>query len=104
MYLHFLEAGDGSALECEAESGSALKSKFLKLYRLKMELWGAWRLKWCLGGSIDPWSQIPITLMRSRILIRIKVITSWIRIRIRIEVKPLLFRLLADKQTSASYA
>ncbi len=37
---------------------------------------------WCPGGSIDQWSQIPITLMRSRILIRIRTkVKSWIRIR-----------------------
>jgi hypothetical protein len=40
----------------------------------------AWRLKM---ESIDQWSQIPITLMRSTIWVRIKV-KSWIRIRIKV--------------------
>jgi hypothetical protein len=47
---------------------------------LKME---AWRLKWSLRGSIDQWSQIPITWMRSRIRIRVRVKSLF---RIRVEV------------------
>ncbi len=50
------------------------------------------RLKWRRGGSkLRPevyegqWSQIRITMMRSRIRVRIKV-KSWIRIRIGIKV------------------
>jgi hypothetical protein len=42
--------------------------------------------KWSPGGSIDQSSQIPITLKRSRIRIRIKV-ESWIRIKILIRIK-----------------
>ncbi len=42
----------------------------------KMESWRVY---------IDKWSQIPITLMRSRIRIRIKV-KSWIRIRIKVKI------------------
>ncbi len=39
--------------------------------------------KWSPGGPIDQWSQIPVTLIRSKIRIRIKV-KSWIKIRIHI--------------------
>jgi hypothetical protein len=35
--------------------------------------------KWSPGGSLDQWSQIPITFIRVRIRIKVK---SWIRIRI----------------------
>ncbi len=41
------------------------------------------------GGSVDQWSQICITLLRSRIRIRIQVrdkVTRWIRMRSRIRV------------------
>jgi hypothetical protein len=35
--------------------------------------------KWSPGGSIGPWSQIRITLMRSRIRIRVRIkVKSWI--------------------------
>jgi hypothetical protein len=40
--------------------------------------------KWSPGGSIDCWSQIPITLKSSWIRIRIKR-KSWIRIRIQVK-------------------
>jgi hypothetical protein len=40
--------------------------------------------KWSLEVSVDQWSEICITLIRTRIRIRIKV-KSWIRTRIRIK-------------------
>ncbi len=38
------------------------------------------------GGSLDQWLKIPITLMRSRIWIRVEM-KNWIRIRIKVREK-----------------
>ncbi len=39
--------------------------------------------KWSSGGPVDPWSRIRITLMRSRIRIRISIkVVDWIRISV----------------------
>ncbi len=60
-----------------------IKTKIQELSRLKME---PWRLKMeacTLYTSVGLWSQIHITLMRSRIQTRIEV-KSWIQIWIRL--------------------
>ncbi len=62
----------GTALFLKAGSGSALESKFSG---------GPCTLKMEVRRVLDQWSQIRITLMRSRIRIHIDV-KSWIRIRI----------------------
>jgi hypothetical protein len=69
----------------------SIKVQVQKLYRLKIEPWRAGTLtmkapggsKWRPGGSVCQRKQIPITLKKS--LIRIKV-ESWIRIMNRIKV------------------
>jgi hypothetical protein len=73
----------------DAGSGSALKSKFRVFRGIEWSLGGPWTFKmevWRLkmevwGGSLGQWSQVLVTLMRSRIRIRIEE-KSWIRIRI----------------------
>ncbi len=76
----FWEAGSGSAIQWKAGpgSGSTLKSK-LRSFR------GS---KWRRGGSVEQWSQIRITLMRSRknILNRSRI-TGKRGIRIRSKVR-----------------
>jgi hypothetical protein len=42
--------------------------------------------KWSPGGSVEQWSQIAITLMRSSIRTRIEV-KRWIRIRIKVKIQ-----------------
>jgi hypothetical protein len=71
-------------------SSSALQSKFRRFLGSKWSCEGpwmltmeAWRIKMEPGRSVvDQWSQIRITLMRSKIRIRIHInVKSWIRIR-----------------------
>jgi hypothetical protein len=71
-----LEAQNGG-LEAQ-NGGRRLK---MEAWRLKMEAGGS---KWSPGGSEDQWSQISITLRRSRIRIRMKV-KNWIRILIKVK-------------------
>ncbi len=72
-----------------------IKVKNQKIQWLKIEPWrtvnahngGLEGSKWSTRGPLDRWSQIPITLMMRRILIRnwIRItIESWIRIRVKV--------------------
>ncbi len=47
--------------------------------------WRPGSSEWSPGGCTDPWSQVPVTLKRSFI---------WIRIRIRIQVKSWIWNLI----------
>ncbi len=79
-----------------------IKAEIQKIEKLSSGRRGPWRSQWRSGGykwspgrSVDQWSQILITLIRSRILFRIRIkvkgwiwisikVTVWIRIRIEV--------------------
>ncbi len=76
-----------SALQWKAKSGSTLKSNSETLQAKNSHVRSKWRpgsSKWSPEASIDRWSPNPVTLLRSRIWIRIKV-KGWIRIRMKVK-------------------
>ncbi len=75
----FFGSGSGSAQEWKAGSGSALEAKFRSFKAQNRAVKGRGSSKWRRGGSqwkpggwVGQWSQIRITLMRSRIRINIE--------------------------------
>ncbi len=81
-----MEAETGSALDSIAWSGSALMAKFRSFIDSKKAVEGRgssqWRTggsKWSTGWPVDQWLLIPITLIKSRIRIRIRVMRNRIR-------------------------
>jgi hypothetical protein len=88
----FLEAGSGFK-KSWIRIRIRIKDRIQKLKRLKIEPWRAVdahkRGLEARNGALDgiyQWSQIPITLMRSRIRIRIRnKVKGWIRILIEVK-------------------
>jgi hypothetical protein len=79
----FLEAGSGSVFMSEFRSFEGSNRAVECLERSQWRLGGS---KCRLGGSIDQWSQVHFSLMRSRIWIRIRIkVKSWIQIRIKVK-------------------